>query len=107
MPTTGTATYTGLAGGSVLRATGGAAVPLAGSTVDLTANFATGSTGALGAVKPGFAGSLTGSGSVAGTFSGAFFGPQAQEFGYDFLVGGVTGADTGFTAIGGAAGGKI
>jgi hypothetical protein len=63
-------------------------------------------TGALGSVKPGFAGTLTGSGSVTGSFAGAFFGPQAAEFGYDFLIGGTTASGRAFTAVGGAAGNK-
>ncbi len=128
MPASGTATYSAMAGGSVFLATGGATVPLSGSTATLTADFSSGSistslalmmtpaggtasaldvvtgTGALAAVKPGFAGSLTGSGTVSGTFAGSFFGPQASEFGYDFIVGGTTTGGTGFTAIGGAAG---
>jgi hypothetical protein len=127
VPTTGTATYSGLAGGSAILATGGPSLPFTGAS-SLTADFSTGSiataltlvispvggaptlldtltgTGSLGAIKPGFSGSLTGSGTVAGDFAGLFFGPQAAEFGYDFVVGGTNAAGIGFTAIGGAAG---
>jgi hypothetical protein len=127
VPTTGTATYTGVAGGAAILANG-ASASLDGSTASLTADFSTGSiatvlalmmtpiggtiapldvlsgTGSLGAVKPGFSGILTGSGTVSGNFSGAFFGPKAAEFGYDFVVGGTNAAGAGFTAIGGAAG---
>jgi hypothetical protein len=130
VPTTGTATYTGNAGGVVFLATGDTNASLAGSTASLIADFSTGSiatalallvtptggvqtpldvlvgAGSLGAVKPGFSGSLTGSGTVAGSFNGAFFGPQAAEFGYDFLVGGTTAGGVGFTAIGAAVGTK-
>ena len=129
VPTTGTATYVGGAGGTAILAGSSTGVSLAGSTASLTANFATGSiataltlimnpggvpttldvltgTGSLGAVKPGFSGTLTGTGSVTGNFAGAFFGPQAAEFGYDFQVGGTTAAGQGFTALGGAAGKK-
>ena len=130
VPTTGTATYTGVAGGTAILAGSPSGASLAGSTATLTANFGAGSIstvlalimtpgggtptaldtltgiGSLGAVKPGFSGTLTGSGSVTGNFAGAFFGPQAAEFGYDFLVGGTTAAGLGFTGIGGAAGKK-
>lgn len=127
VPTSGSATYTGVAGGSAILAVG-PSVRLTGTTT-LTANFAAGSlttalnllmlpggvptpldvltgTGSLGAVKPGFSGLLIGSGTVAGSFAGAFFGPQAGEFGYDFLIGGINAAGLGFTAVGGAAGSK-
>lgn len=128
VPTTGVATYSGGAGGTALLATGGSQA-LTG-TASLTADFSTGSistvlsllrvsagvpptpldiltgTGSLGSVKPGFAGTLTGSGSVTGNFAGAFFGPQAAEFGYDFLIGGVNAQGLGFTAVGAAAGTK-
>jgi hypothetical protein len=127
VPTSGTATYTGVAGGSTILANG-ASASLDGSTASLTADFSTGSistvlalmmtpvggtiapldvlsgTGSLGAIKPGFSGTLTGSGTVAGNFGGAFFGPKAAEFGYDFVVGGTNAAGAGFTAIGGAVG---
>jgi hypothetical protein len=131
VPTTGTATYTGVADGVALLASdGGATASLAGSTSSLTADFSTGSiatsvallvtptggpttaldllvgTGSLGAVKPGFSGTLTGTGSVTGNFSGAFYGPQAVEFGYDFIAGGINAAGVGYTLIGGAAGTK-
>ncbi len=130
VPTTGTATYSGGAGGSVFLAGVGTPGRLTNSSATLTANFATGSIatvlnllvtpnggvetpldvitgiGSLGAVKPGFSGTLAGTGTVAGNFGGAFFGPQAAEFGYDFVVGGVTSGGVGFTAVGGAAGKK-
>lgn len=129
VPTTGTASYTGVAGGSAIMAAGGASVPIIG-TSSLVADFGSASiatalnlflapvggaqtpldtlagTGTIGTILPGFVGSLAGSGSVAGTFAGAFFGPQAAEFGYDFLIGGINGAGLGFTAVGGAAGRK-
>ncbi len=127
VPTTGTATYTGGAGGSAILAAGGASVRVQGAA-SLTADFASGSitttlaldmipasgiaspldtltgVGGLGAVKPGFSGSLTGTGSVSGFFSGAFFGPQAAEFGFDFDAGGINAAGVGYTIVGGAAG---
>ena len=130
VPTTGTATYSGQASGSAILATGGPSVSLNGSIVSLAADFSTGTIstqlslfmtpagggpvfldtlsgiGSLGALKPGFTGSLLGSGTVSGSFSGAFFGPQAAEFGYDFAVGGANAAGTGFTAVGGAGGRK-
>ncbi len=130
IPTTGTATYTGVAAGPAFLANGDTGASLNGSTASLVADFSTGSiatalalvltptggvqtpldlvvgTGSLGAIKPGFAGTLIGSGTVSGTFAGAFFGPQAAEFGYDFVVGGTTAGGVGFSAIGGAVGTK-
>lgn len=128
VPTTGTASYTGQAGGTAALATGGAPVRV-GGTSTLTADFATGAittafslaystagvttaldilsgTGSIGANKPGFAGTLIGSGNVTGNFTGAFFGPQATEFGYDYIIGGTTAVGVGFTSVGAAFGKK-
>lgn len=112
MPRTGTATYATSVGGSVVPTGGGVPYTLTGnSTGTFSANFANGSittaltlagtpasgggtvtsfgtfngTGAIASSGPGFTGTLTGT-SATGIFSGAFFGPQALEMGYDWSV---------------------
>lgn len=52
-------------------------------------NFGT-FTGTGAITGSGFTGTLTGSGSAAGAFGGAFFGPRAAEYGYGWYV---TGSD--------------
>lgn len=128
VPLNGTATYTGGAGGSAFIGGSVTAVRLTGAPASLTANFGSGTittaltlaytpsggslttldvltgTGSLGATLPGFSGTLAGTGSVTGNFVGAFYGPQAAEFGYDFLVGGTNGAGTAYSALGSAIG---
>lgn len=123
LPKTGSASYSGTVAGSA-RDSGGAVFLLKGSST-LSANFATGaysttleftgvkadgSTGlssqSFSGVAGGFTlngsplnGNLTGSGS--GTWGGKFFGPNAEEFGYTFVVNG-----SNYSAIGVAAGKK-
>ena len=109
MPTTGSATFTGLADG--LGSIGGTAYRFFGSLGTLTANFATGGlTTSLTLVGnpdvfsnvPGTTslGTLTGTGTIGvgvnqyngnisgigmdGRFIGSFFGPRASETGYAF-----------------------
>ncbi|MBT2135655.1 hypothetical protein KK137_15050 [Croceibacterium sp. LX-88] len=123
LPTTGSATYSGIVGGNA-QGKNGASYALTGTST-LNANFTTGKystslkfTGvntAGGAGLPtqtyngntaGFVmngsplnGSLSGSGT--GSWGGKFFGPSANEFGYTFQV---TGSD--YAAVGVAAGKK-
>ena len=129
LPKTGSATYTSAVGGTAFAAGSPGPLRLIGSTATFSANFATGAIatdlkligtpiaggapialdtlaglGSISGAKPGFSGSFTGTGTVAGSFSGGFFGPNAVEFGYDFLVGGTNAGGRQFTAIGGVAG---
>jgi hypothetical protein len=114
VPTTGSASYTGIVDGYV--SAGGTGYRLLGSTGTLTANFATGAvntslllkgnsdvdTGRLGENET--FGTVTGNGTVgsgtnryagtmsglsaSGTFNGSFFGPGANETGYSFSLSG-------------------
>ncbi|GAA0310796.1 hypothetical protein GCM10009087_21070 [Sphingomonas oligophenolica] len=128
MPKTGTATYSTTVGGAANMP--GGATPsylLTGnSTATFSANFGTGAisttltlagtqpstgatvtnfgtftgTGSIGSGGPGFTGTLAGTG-ANGVFSGAFFGPQALEMGYDWSLNGGS-----FTAVGAVTGRK-
>ncbi len=61
-------------------------------------------TGTISRGTPNFAGTMTGTGTfVNGDFSGAFFGPQAAEFGYAFSV---VGAEAGSAVFGAMVGAK-
>lgn len=123
MPRTGSATYAAQSGGAA--SSGGTVYNLTGSTATFTANFASNSvqtslalggspggvgpvtnfgtfsgTGTISTTGPGFGGTLTGS-TANGTFSGAFFGPQAAEMGFGYVL---TGGN--FSAAGVAVGTK-
>jgi hypothetical protein len=133
VPKSGSATYTAVIGGSAYLAASPVPLSLAGtSSATFAADFGAGTiatditligtpnvpggapvfldtlvgTGSLGAVKPGFAGTFVGTGTVAGEFAGAFFGPQAAEFGYSFVAGGTGSAGPAFTAVGSVFGAK-
>lgn len=119
MPRTGSATYSAAAGGSAFQS--GALYSLNGNTsATFSANFASSSvttaltlggtaqpngavtqfgtfngTGTISSSGPGFTGTLSGANGVTGAFSGAFFGPQALEMGYDWFMSGGT-----FSAVG-------
>jgi hypothetical protein len=74
-------------------------VPLAGGST--VSNFGTFSgTGTISTTGPGFAGSLGGAGGM-GIFQGAFFGPQAAEMGYGYVLQGL-----GFSSAGAVVGVK-
>ncbi|GAA0335132.1 hypothetical protein GCM10009087_51850 [Sphingomonas oligophenolica] len=121
MPKSGTATYSvGVRGGAVPTGGGSAYTLNANSTATFSANFGTGAistslalagtpasggsavtsfgtfngTGTIASNSPGFTGTLSGTGAT-GLFSGAFFGPQASEMGYDWSL-----TAPSFTAVG-------
>lgn len=125
MPRTGSATYSVSTGGGAVQ--GGTIYSLNGnSSATFSANFGNnsvatsltlgGTTGALGttvtqlgtfngtgtisATGPGFTGTLSGN-NANGVFSGAFFGPQAAEVGYDWVLSG-----SNFGAVGAVVGAK-
>jgi hypothetical protein len=114
VPTTGSATYTGIVDGYVSAE--GTGYRLLGSTGTLTANFATGGintslalrgnsdvdtgrlgenetfgtvtgTGSIGAGTNQYTGTLSGLG-ASGRFNGSFFGPAGSETGYSFSLSG-------------------
>lgn len=112
MPKTGTATYSTAIGGSAVVPGTAAPYTLTGSsTATFSANFGTGAittamtlggtqtgpavtnfgtfngTGTLTSAGPGFTGTVSGTG-ANGVFSGAFFGPQALEMGYQWSING-------------------
>lgn len=126
MPRTGTGTYTMMVDGTATRdgdsktyllgglSTGTFSAKFAEGKIDTTlvlkgeaaggatSDFGTATgTGTFNVASPVFAGTLTGTNSAAGKFSGAFFGPQAGEVGYGWYF---TGTD--FDAQGVAAGKK-
>ncbi|MBO9603222.1 MAG: transferrin-binding protein-like solute binding protein [Novosphingobium sp.] len=122
-PTTGTATYSTSIYGDATRAStdylltgnssGTFSVDFAGNTVTSTLDLKGRSdpssslvdfgsfTGSGTIVGVGYTGTLTGSNSASGEFGGAFFGPQAAEYGYAWYL---NGSD--FTANGFASGKK-
>jgi hypothetical protein len=124
MPKTGTANYTMGVGGSAISS--GDSYNLSGSSSGtFSANFATGGitttltlagqpafsgsqinlgtfngTGTIASGGPGYSGTLSGNGAT-GVFSGAFFGPQALETGFAYML-----AAPNFSAVGAASGVK-
>ena len=119
MPKTGTATYSTSVGGAAFANGVTPSYTLTGnSTSTFSANFGAGTisnaltlagaqgsgpvtnfgtftgTGSIASTGPGFTGTLTGTGAT-GVYSGAFFGPQALEMGYEWSLNGGT-----FTAVG-------
>jgi hypothetical protein len=124
MPKTGTANYTiGVVGSAI---SSGDSYNLSGSSSGtFSANFATGGitttltlagqpafsgsqinlgtfngTGTIASGGPGYSGTLSGNGAT-GVFSGAFFGPQALETGFAYML-----AAPNFSAVGAASGVK-
>ena len=113
MPRTGRASYSTAIGGAAAQ--NGAAYSLSGpSSATFSANFASNSvttsltlagttpplfggtttsfgtfngTGTISSTGPGFLGTINGN-NATGIFSGAFFGPQALEMGYDWFLSG-------------------
>lgn len=113
VPRSGSATYTAQLAGALQS--GGTTYNLTASTATFSANFAANSvqtsvtlggvplaggstvsnfgtfsgTGTISTSGPTFAGSLGGSGAL-GIFHGAFFGPQAAEMGYGYVLQGLS-----------------
>lgn len=113
MPKTGTANYAIGVDGTIL-ANGNGYILLANSSGTFSANFGTGAItatltligatpsccsgssinlgtfngiGAIASAGPGYSGTLSGNGAT-GVFSGAFFGPQALETGFGYMLAG-------------------
>lgn len=125
VPTTGTANYNARIYGNVMLGDTAYSLSFLDSSMDFDVDFASGGintaltfigsgssgpnsgtnfgtangTGMITAGGPGFSGTFNGGVATGGTFSGAFFGPQAAEFGLAYFV---TGND--FLAQGLAAG---
>jgi hypothetical protein len=121
-PTTGTATYTTTVIGNATRgstnyllngsSTGTFSADFANNKITTTidikgkdsdvspvTDFGTVSgTGTIASGGPAFTGTLTGAGSTTGALGGAFFGPQAAEFGYAWYFNGTDFAADGYAA---------
>lgn len=122
MPKTGSANYTvGVGGAAFLN--GSVQSLNQTSTATFSANFGAGTvattlnlasstqtfgsfngTGTIASSGPGFSGTLSGT-NASGIFSGAFFGPQALEMGFTYVLNGDASNPT-FSAVGGAGGAK-